>query len=101
MLAVRDNERAAAAEGVNVMRVKLLAFAIASFLAGLAGALVGYLYGNVSFDAYAPLASVTAPKMSPVVMVWPYATGAAASKRSKIDRPDNASHDCWNDEPLI
>ena len=29
MLAVRDNERAAAAEGVNVMRIKLLAFAIA------------------------------------------------------------------------
>jgi ABC-type branched-subunit amino acid transport system ATPase component/branched-subunit amino acid ABC-type transport system permease component len=59
MLAVRDNERAAAAEGVNVMRVKLLAFAIASFLAGLAGALFGYLYGHVSFDSYAPLASVT------------------------------------------
>jgi ABC-type branched-subunit amino acid transport system ATPase component/ABC-type branched-subunit amino acid transport system permease subunit len=59
MLAVRDNERAAAAEGVNVMRVKLLAFAIASFLAGLAGALFGYLYGHVSFDSYAPLASIT------------------------------------------
>ena len=59
MLAVRDNERAAAAEGVNVMRVKLLAFAIASFLAGIAGALFGYLYGHVSFDSYAPLASVT------------------------------------------
>jgi ABC-type branched-subunit amino acid transport system ATPase component/branched-subunit amino acid ABC-type transport system permease component len=59
MLAVRDNERAAAAEGVNVTRIKLLAFAIASLLAGIAGALFGYLYGHVSFASYAPLASVT------------------------------------------
>ena len=59
MLAIRDNERAAAAEGVNVMRTKLIAFGIAAFLAGVAGALFGYLYGDVSFDSFSPIASVT------------------------------------------
>ncbi|MFE4956024.1 ATP-binding cassette domain-containing protein [Streptomyces sp. NPDC056653] len=59
MLAVRDNERAAAAEAVNTVRTKLIAFGIASFLAGIAGALFGYLYGHLSFDSFAPLASVT------------------------------------------
>jgi ABC-type branched-subunit amino acid transport system ATPase component/ABC-type branched-subunit amino acid transport system permease subunit len=59
MLAVRDNERAAAAEGVNIMRTKLIAFAVASFLAGSAGAQFAYLFGHISFDRFAPLASVT------------------------------------------
>ena len=36
-LAVRANERAAAAAGINVARTKLTAFALSSFLAGLSG----------------------------------------------------------------
>jgi branched-subunit amino acid ABC-type transport system permease component/ABC-type branched-subunit amino acid transport system ATPase component len=58
MLAVRDNERAAAAEGISVFRVKVIAFAIASFLAALGGSLFGYLYGHISFDQFATLTSV-------------------------------------------
>ena len=58
MLATRDNERAAAAEGISTMQTKLVAFAIAAFLAGVAGGLLGYLYGRVTFDAFGPLASV-------------------------------------------
>jgi ABC-type branched-subunit amino acid transport system ATPase component/ABC-type branched-subunit amino acid transport system permease subunit len=58
MLAVRDNERAAAAEGLSLARTKLVAFAISSFLAGLAGALFAYLYGTISFDQFSPLASI-------------------------------------------
>ncbi|MYR08661.1 ATP-binding cassette domain-containing protein [Gordonia sp. SID5947] len=42
MLAVRANERSAAAAGINVGVTKLLAFAIASFVAGLGGALLAY-----------------------------------------------------------
>ncbi|MEE3851183.1 branched-chain amino acid ABC transporter permease/ATP-binding protein [Gordonia sp. LSe1-13] len=42
MLAVRANERSAAATGINVGVVKLAAFAIASFIAGLGGALLAY-----------------------------------------------------------
>lgn len=40
MLAVRANERSAAAAGINVSRTKLAAFAIGAFLAGLAGSLM-------------------------------------------------------------
>ena len=41
-LAVRSNERAAAAAGVNVSSTKLSAFAASSFFAGLGGALLAY-----------------------------------------------------------
>jgi ABC-type branched-subunit amino acid transport system permease subunit/ABC-type branched-subunit amino acid transport system ATPase component len=59
MLAVRDNERAAAAEAVNTVRTKLVAFGLSAFMAGVAGGLFAYLYGHLSFDSFAPLASVT------------------------------------------
>ncbi len=58
MLAVRDNERAAAAEAVNTVRTKLIAFGLSAFMAGVAGGLFAYLYGHLSFDSFAPLASV-------------------------------------------
>lgn len=48
MAAVRANERAAAAAGVSVAWTKVTAFAIASFIAGLAGALLAYQQTNVS-----------------------------------------------------
>ncbi len=47
-LAVRANERAAAAAGVNVMRTKLLAFAIASAIAGISGVMFGYQARQIS-----------------------------------------------------
>jgi ABC-type branched-subunit amino acid transport system permease subunit/ABC-type branched-subunit amino acid transport system ATPase component len=43
MLAVRDNEAAAAALGLSPTRTKLTAFALSGFLAGLAGGLFGGL----------------------------------------------------------
>ncbi|MEO7397831.1 MAG: ABC transporter permease [Ilumatobacteraceae bacterium] len=58
MLAVRSNERAAAAAGVSVAGTKLLAFAIASFIAGLAGALSGYRFGSVSPSVFGSSASL-------------------------------------------
>ncbi|MGH9134179.1 MAG: ABC transporter permease [Ilumatobacteraceae bacterium] len=48
MLAVRANERAAAAAGVNVARVKVAAYAISSFIAGTAGWMYAYNFGSVS-----------------------------------------------------
>lgn len=47
-LAVRANERAAAAAGVNVVRTKLLAFAIASAIAGISGVMFGYQARQIS-----------------------------------------------------
>ncbi|MWA05423.1 branched-chain amino acid ABC transporter permease [Actinomadura sp. LD22] len=61
MLAVRSNERAAAAAGVNVRNVKLAAFAISSAIAGLGGAMYAYDFGTVSsgrFDLVLALAFI-------------------------------------------
>ncbi len=43
-IAVRDNELAARVIGVPVLRTKLLAFAISSFIVGVAGVLWGFVY---------------------------------------------------------
>lgn len=52
-LAVRANERAAAAAGVDVTRAKLSAFAFSSFLAGLGGTLLAYATPNaLSVDSF-------------------------------------------------
>jgi len=48
MLAVRANERAAAAAGIHVARVKIIAYAISSFIAGTAGWMYAYNFGSVS-----------------------------------------------------
>jgi branched-chain amino acid transport system permease protein len=52
MLAVRSNERAAAAAGVDVRNTKLAGFGIAAFIAGLAGALYAYNFGSVSYSRF-------------------------------------------------
>jgi branched-chain amino acid transport system permease protein len=50
LIAVRENERAAQAYGVNLTRAKLVAFATSGFLAAVAGVLIltqqGYLYSG-------------------------------------------------------
>lgn len=58
MLAVRANERSAAAAGVSVVRVKILAFAIGAFIAGIGGSLLAYQQQTVTFDSYAAMAGV-------------------------------------------
>ncbi|WP_024795306.1 branched-chain amino acid ABC transporter permease/ATP-binding protein [Tomitella biformata] len=55
MLAVRANERSAAAAGVSVVRVKILAFAIAAFIAGLGGSLLAYQQQTVTFNSFSAL----------------------------------------------
>ncbi len=47
-LAVRANERAAAAAGINVSRTKLLAFAISAGIAGVGGVMLGFRQGDIS-----------------------------------------------------
>ena len=59
LLAVRSNERAAAAVGVDVARTKLLAFTISSFLAGLGGTLLGYSRGQLSADSFGVVVSLS------------------------------------------
>jgi branched-chain amino acid transport system permease protein len=72
MLAVRSNERAAAAAGVNVRGLKLSAFAISSALAGVAGVLFAYDFGTVSasmFDVMTALSVVASVYVLGVTVV--------------------------------
>jgi branched-chain amino acid transport system permease protein len=58
MLAVRANERAAAAAGINVARTKMMAFALASAVAGLGGVLASYRFESASDSTFGGLASL-------------------------------------------
>jgi branched-chain amino acid transport system permease protein len=51
-LAVRDSVKAAAAMGVNVRRVKVIAFVFSTAFAGLAGALYAHLNRYIAPDAF-------------------------------------------------
>jgi branched-chain amino acid transport system permease protein len=52
MLAVRSNERAAAAAGINVRRVKLTAFMASALIAAICGVLYAYNFGTVTSDLF-------------------------------------------------
>jgi branched-chain amino acid transport system permease protein len=52
MLAIRSNERAAAAAGVNVSGTKVLAFAVSAFVAGLGGAVLAYIGGGATTERF-------------------------------------------------
>lgn len=58
MLAVRSDETAAAASGIDVRVVKLQAFAISSFIAGVAGGLMAYRAGRVSESSFVVFQSI-------------------------------------------
>jgi branched-chain amino acid transport system permease protein len=59
MLAVRSNERAAAAVGIDVRNVKLAAFGISSFIAGVGGALYGYNFSSVTVTRFSALTALS------------------------------------------
>jgi branched-subunit amino acid ABC-type transport system permease component len=72
MLAVRSNERAAAAAGINVRNVKLAAFGIGSFIAGVAGGMYGYNFNSVSsmrFNALTALGLIAFAYVGGITMV--------------------------------
>ena len=56
-VAIREDERAAEAMGVNVFGLKLLAFSVGAFLAGLAGTIKAHQDTSVSPDQYVFLES--------------------------------------------
>jgi sulfate-transporting ATPase len=58
MIAVRDNERAAASLGVSVVGAKLYAFSLAAALAAASGVLLAFQYTQVTFDGYSVFASI-------------------------------------------
>jgi ABC-type branched-subunit amino acid transport system permease subunit len=58
LLAIRSNERAAGSVGINVAQGKLMAFALAAFIAGVGGALTGYMQGELTADSFAAFTSI-------------------------------------------
>jgi ABC-type branched-subunit amino acid transport system permease subunit len=58
-IAVRSNERAASAVGVNVARTKLLAFGLSAFIAGLGGGLFAYDQQTITGSTFAVFTSLT------------------------------------------
>jgi branched-chain amino acid transport system permease protein len=69
-LAVRANERAAAASGANVARIKLEAYAVAGFVAGIGGTLLAYRRELSTTSSFGVLDSV-------VVVAITYIAGVA------------------------
>ncbi|HKE73910.1 MAG TPA: ABC transporter permease [Acidimicrobiales bacterium] len=59
LIAIRENEKAARAYGVNATRTGLAAFALSGFLAAVAGALYVHQQTGLSPDALKPEASLT------------------------------------------
>ncbi|MDH6214436.1 branched-chain amino acid ABC transporter permease/ATP-binding protein [Streptomyces pseudovenezuelae] len=60
LIAVRANERAAAALGIDVRATKLYAFGLSAAIAALAGVLTGFRSTSVVFSDFASFDSVTA-----------------------------------------
>jgi sulfate-transporting ATPase len=58
LIAVRTNERAAAALGINVFSTKLFAFIVGSTVAAVGGVLLGFRSHFVQFDEFDPFQSV-------------------------------------------
>jgi ABC-type branched-subunit amino acid transport system permease subunit len=59
MIAVRSNERAAAAAGIDVARTKLFAFGLSAWIAGIGGCLIAYqgrIVSPVTFSSQSSLA---------------------------------------------
>ena len=58
MIAVRSNERAAAALGISVVGVKVYAFAVGAGIAALGGILLGFREGSVQFGNFNVFGSI-------------------------------------------
>jgi sulfate-transporting ATPase len=58
LMAVRGNERAAAAVGVRIYAAKLYAFGLAAAIAALGGILLGFHNTNIQFDVFSVTGSI-------------------------------------------
>ena len=83
MVAVRDNERAAAARGINVSRTKLAAFAVSGALAGLAGGLHAVVLDGVRAGSFTPAMGFEAFSM--LVLGGATSLGGALTEAQRAD----------------
>jgi sulfate-transporting ATPase len=75
LLAVRTNERAAASLGISVFGVKIYAFAVSAVIAAVAGILLGFRAGTVTYGAFNPFQSINVIAQAVIGGIG-YATGA-------------------------
>lgn len=59
MLATRANERAAAAVGVDITKIKLIGFGISAFIAGMSGVVMAYSLTVMSITSWSPFGGIT------------------------------------------
>ncbi len=59
LIAVRTNERAAAALGINIIAAKLFAFAFGSAIAALGGILLAFRLTSISYQSFTNFTSIT------------------------------------------
>jgi len=59
LIAVRTNERAAAALGIDVMAAKLFAFGFAAAIAALGGILLAFRLSSISYQSFTNFTSIT------------------------------------------
>jgi ABC-type branched-subunit amino acid transport system ATPase component/ABC-type branched-subunit amino acid transport system permease subunit len=59
LMAVRTNERAAAALGINIIAAKLFAFALGSAIAALGGILLAFRLTSISYQSFTNFTSIT------------------------------------------
>jgi len=63
LVGVRDNAKGVQAYGINVSQIRLFAFALSGFIAGVAGAIFAYQLGSVSDAVFTPDKSLLALTM--------------------------------------
>jgi len=64
LIAIRENERAAASLGISVARAKLYAFGVGSAIAALAGILIAFRSPSIVYTSFDPITSITATAFS-------------------------------------
>jgi branched-chain amino acid transport system permease protein len=91
VIAMRDNQRAAASYAMNPVRVRLATFAVSGGMAGLAGTLFAYSQHNVLGDSYDVLSSIfvfLAACVAGLTSVWAAMIGVVLFEAAVIFGPD-------------
>lgn len=103
VIAMRDNQRAAASYAINPVRTRLSAFAVAGGFAGLAGVLFSYAQYTVTADTYSVRNSITVFLLACIAgltSVWAAAVGVMLLQGFTLFGPE-----LWNallaDHPTI
>ena len=104
LIAIRDNERAAASLGVNVTGSKLYAFGLGAALAGLGGVLLVFRNTSADFTQFDPQQSVTVILLAVIGSVG-FVTGAVVAGTGAVGASvQELLSNFWNSQgwlPLI